>query len=49
VSWTHSSHLLPYNLDLSRRQLSRPTVSGGEEETRVIHDSITDLWFVPET
>jgi len=46
---TDSSRLLPYNLDPSKRQFSRRTISGGEEETCVIHDSITDLWVVPET
>ena len=29
--------------------MSRSTFSRGEEETSVIHDSITDLWVVPET
>jgi len=33
----------------TRKQISRRTVSRGEEETCVIHDSITDLWVVPET
>jgi len=35
----------------TRRQFSRRTVSRGEEETCVIHDSITDwdLWVLPET
>jgi len=48
---THSSHLIPCNLDPAQRQFSRRTISGGEEETGVtrIHDSITDLWVVPET
>ena len=30
-------------------QISRRTVSCGEEKTYVIHDSITDRWVVPET
>jgi len=30
------------------RQISHRTVSRGEEETCVIHHSITDLWVVPE-
>jgi hypothetical protein len=48
VPETHSAYLLSYNLEPTRRKLSRPTVSGGEEPC-VIHDSITDLWVVPET
>ena len=47
VPETHSAHLLPYNLDPTREKFSRPTVSGGEEPF-VTHDSITDLWVVPE-
>jgi len=35
---------LYYELDLTRRQFSHPTAFGGEEETCVIRDSITDLW-----
>ena len=35
------------HLNLTTRQSSRRTVSGGEEETFLIHGSITDLWFVP--
>jgi len=51
VPETHSAHVLPYNLDRTRRKftLACRTVSGGEEETLVIHDSITDVWVVPET
>ena len=46
---THSSHLFPCNLDPTKIQFSRRTISGGEEETCVIHDSITDLWIVSKT
>jgi len=47
----HSTHLLPYNLDRTRRKFTLVcrSVSGGKEETLVIHDSITDLWVVPKT
>jgi len=40
---------LPYNIDPTRRKLSRRAVSGGGQETFVIHDSITDLSVVPKT
>jgi len=43
------AHLLPYNLDPTSRMFSRRTISGGEEEKFVIHDSITDLSVVPDT
>ena len=45
---THSAHLLPYNLEPTRRKFSRRSACGGEEPF-LIHDSITDLWVVPET
>jgi len=46
--WTTPGHLLAYNFDPTRRKFSRRTVSGGEEESYVIHGSITVtvLWVV---
>jgi len=56
VSWRDTLRIsFLTTLDATRRQASRPTVSSGEEardpelETCVIHDSMTDLWVVPET
>jgi len=43
------ARLLPYNLDPTRRKFSHRTITGGEEDTFVMHDSITDLWVVPDT
>ena len=48
VPETYSAHLLPYNLEPTRRKFSRQTVSGWEEPF-VIHDSIIDLWVGPKT
>ena len=41
--------LLPYNFNPTGRQCSRQTISGASEETCVLHDSITDIWVIPET
>ena len=47
-SWRHTRCIFFVQPQSTRKQISRRTVSREEEETRVIHHSITDLWVVPE-
>jgi len=41
--------LLPYDLDPTRKEVLRQTISDGEEEACVLLDSMTDFWDIPET